>query len=177
MSRNGIRLSEAPFERNNNMNRRIHAKYFKVSMVQKFRWSKSLKTEDKILLAIALFVGASAISLVTVGDAIWSTLSQPSQSHIAAQESDITTDDTNAGIWKLIKDAHARAEENFKKMSEAHLESSRKFAASLDRIDKIMEATVEQGLDEAIAGKNHFKRHKTVDIFAVPIEEVGKRYE
>ena len=62
-------------------------------------------------------------------------------------------------------------------MSEAHLESSRKFAASLDRIDKVMEASVEQGLDDALAGRNDFKPHKTVDIFAEPIEEVGKRYE
>jgi len=36
-------------------------------MTQKSGWSKSLKTEDKVLLGIALFVGASAISLVTVG--------------------------------------------------------------------------------------------------------------
>ena len=159
------------------MNRRIHAKYFRGSMTQKSGWSKSLKTEDKVLLGIALFVGASAISLVTVGDVIWSTLSQPAESHIAAQENHNTTDDTNERVWKLIKEGHARFEADFKKMSEAHLESSRKFAASLDRIDEVMEATVEKGLDDALAGQNSFKPHKTVDIFAVPIEEVGKRYE
>ena len=130
------------------MNKRNHAKYFTESMAQKSAWTKALKTEDKILLGIALFVGASAISLVTVGDVIWNGVSPSTESQRVVQETLDQFDQYQDDFSQSLKNAMTTFEENHEKISKAHSAHMKHLGSSLDSMqeafDDHMEATRKQ---------------------------------
>ena len=127
------------------MSKLNHAMYFRKSMTQKLDWTKSLKTEDKVLLGIALFVGASAISLVTVGGVIWNRVSPSAESQRAVQESFDQFDQYQDDFSQSLKNAVTAFKENHQIINDAHMKHLGNSTDSMqDAFDEHMAETHKQ---------------------------------
>ena len=84
------------------------------------KFFQSLKTEDRIIFGIALFVWVSALGLVIFGRALWNyanrTLSEPAGVHESMDDFDRYQQEFSQGLRQSMKEMEARHE----RISKAH---------------------------------------------------------
>lgn len=144
------------------------------------KFFQSLKTEDRIIFGIALFVGISALGLILFGGPLWNqanhTLSEPAGVQESMDAFDRYQQEFSQGLKQSMKEMEARHERitrahdaNMKKMNESMDTMHDAFEAAVDRIDGKMDENWKEIEREAL------KHIQKKDPFFKEYEELAQR--
>lgn len=148
------------------MSRFNHAKYFRESITQKSKWSKSLSRSDKIMVGIAVAFSVWILMFVYVANKVFDTFgaaSQPQEERKLSSMEELTRQFNET--WEImdLSKSMAAAEASFEANAREKKEFFRRSHENFEKMNAALEEHVQSRLSEPmkpiwdLTKKNPFK--------------------